>query len=135
MSLNETDRQVLINLEYEKAKRFIEQANNNYKIGIWDIAANRYYYACFHAVQALFIKDGIESHRHAGLLRLFGQHYVKTEVIDRKFGPFLHQMEQLRTKADYNVLFEVNKEELDSMIEPSHELIEAIGELLYNHQG
>lgn len=21
----------------------------------WDLAANRYYYACFHAVQALFI--------------------------------------------------------------------------------
>lgn len=33
------------------------------------------------------------------------------------------------------LMFEVNKEELDSMIEPSHELIEAIGELLYNHQG
>lgn len=130
MSLNEVDRATLVKLEYDKALRFLKQADKNFAECEWEIAANRYYYACFHAVQALFVKNGIESHKHAGLLRLFGQHFIQTGIIDKPLGSFLNRMEQLRTKADYNVVFTVTKEELETMVEPSHTLIDSIADLL-----
>lgn len=52
MSLNEEDRKILVQLEMEKARTFLGQANEMYRQKYWDIASNRYYYACFHAVQA-----------------------------------------------------------------------------------
>lgn len=130
MSLTEQDRKTLVGLEIEKARKFLKQADKNYKEEEWDIAANRYYYACFHAVQALFVYNGIASHRHSGMLRQFGKYFVQTGVMGKDAGAFLNRMEQLRTKADYNVIFSISSEELQSMVAPAHNLIEHISKLL-----
>lgn len=57
MSLNDEDRKTMVSLELEKAERFLQQAEMVRELQQWDLAANRYYYACFHAVQALFIHN------------------------------------------------------------------------------
>jgi len=59
--MNEEDRKTLVKLEIEKAQKFLCQAKEMETMSYWDLAANRYYYACFHAVQALFIHDGSPS--------------------------------------------------------------------------
>ena len=130
MGLTDDERKTLVMLEMEKANRFLRQADKQKEQEEWDMAANRYYYACFHAVKALFIRNGIESHKHASLLRLFGQNFVLTEKVDSSFGPFLNQMEQLRTKADYNVLVSVSKKEIDSFAQPAHDLINEITKMV-----
>ena len=56
MSLSEEERNALVTLQMEKARTFLQQADEMYVLKYWDIASNRYYYACFHAVQALLIK-------------------------------------------------------------------------------
>ena len=50
MSLNDEERRTLVNLQMEKANRFLDQAEMVRGLQQWDLAANRYYYACFHAV-------------------------------------------------------------------------------------
>ena len=76
-------------MQLEKAHRFLDQADEMCKQHYWDIASNRYYYACYHAVQALLIKNGLYAHTHDGLLSQFGLHFVKTGKIDKDFGAFL----------------------------------------------
>ena len=39
-------------------------------------------------------------------------------------------MEQLRDKGDYNCIFSVNKEELCTIVEPAHELVKVITDLI-----
>ena len=68
MGLNDEDRKALVGLELEKADRFLKQASMMCDMEQWDMAANRYYYACFHAVQALFVHNGVASHRHKGMM-------------------------------------------------------------------
>ena len=129
MKLKEEDRNTIVKLQMEKAHLFLQQANEMYKQQYWDIASNRYYYACYHAVQALLIKKGLNSHTHDGLITSFGLHFVKTGKIDRKLGAFLSRIEQLRKKGDYNCFYSISEEEIASMIEPAKELIMKIGEL------
>ena len=50
MSLNDDERKTMVGLQMEKANRFMNQAEMVSKMQQWDLAANRYYYACFHAV-------------------------------------------------------------------------------------
>ena len=50
MSLTDEERAILVNLEYEKGKSFLEQAEKIVELGYWDMVANRLYYAMFHAV-------------------------------------------------------------------------------------
>lgn len=130
MGLNEEDRKTMVGLEMEKADRFLKQAGIMCEMEQWDMAANRYYYACFHAVQALFIYHGLASRRHSGMLTQFGLHFIKTGVIEDRLGAFLTRMEQLREKGDYNCLFEVTGDELLTFVKPAHELIDVVRKLL-----
>ena len=131
MSLNDDERKTMVTLQMEKASRFLEQAEMVRGLQQWDLAANRYYYACFHAVQALFIHDGLVSKRHSGMLSQFGKYFIKTGIIEDRLGGFLTRMEQLREKGDYNCIFSVNEEELCTIVEPAHELVKVIASLIH----
>ena len=120
MSLNDEERKTMVGLQMEKANRFLDQAEMVRDLQQWDLAANRYYYACFHAVQALFIHHGLASKTHTGMLRQFGLHFIKTGIIDDRLGGFLTRMEQLRGKGDYNCIFSINEEELCTIVDPAH---------------
>ena len=130
MSLSNEERNTIVALELEKSERFLQQAEMVRGLLQWDLAANRYYYACFHAVQALFIHNGLASKRHAGMLSQFGLHFVKTGIIEDRLGGFLTRMEQLREKGDYNCIFSIDEEELHTIVEPAHELIKVITNLI-----
>jgi uncharacterized protein (UPF0332 family) len=132
MGLNDEDRKTMVGLEMEKANRFLKQAAMMCDMEQWDIAANRYYYACFHAVQALFVHNGLSTRRHSGMLTQFGLHFIKTGIIEDRLGAFLTRMEQLREKGDYNCLFDVTKDELLTFVEPAKELIEKIEQLIHS---
>ena len=80
MKLNEEERQIMVNLEYEKAQSFLAQAERIAAMDLWDVVANRLYYSIFHAVSALLIKDGHKVNAHKGTLVMFGQNYVKTGI-------------------------------------------------------
>lgn len=130
MKLTEEERKIVVGLQMEKARRFLEQADEMCKQEYWDIASNRYYYACYHAVQALLIKNELFAHTHDGLLTLFGLHFVKTGKVDSKLGAFLSRMEQLREKGDYNRYYAITEEEIKTIVEPTKELIHKVEELL-----
>lgn len=132
MSLNDEERKTMVFLQMEKAKRFLEQAEMVRDIQQWDLAANRYYYACFHAVQALFIHNKLASKTHSGMLAQFGLYFIKTGIIEDRLGGFLTRMEQLREKGDYNCVFSINEDELSTIVKPAHELVNVIGKLVNN---
>lgn len=118
-------------LHLEKAKVFLTQADEMFGMKYWDIASNRYYYACFHAVQALLIQNGLSCKTHDGLIACFGLNFVKTGIISSHLGSFLARMEQLRQKGDYNCIYSISEDEISTMKSPARELIETI-ELLLN---
>lgn len=130
MGLNDDDRKTMVGLEIEKADRFLKQASMMCDMEQWDMAANRYYYACFHAVQALFIHNGLSTRRHKGMITLLGLHFIKTGIIEDRLGAFLTRMEQLREKGDYNCLFDVTKDELLTFVGPAKELVDMIKQLI-----
>jgi uncharacterized protein (UPF0332 family) len=130
MGLNDEERKTIVGLELEKADRFLKQANTMCDMEQWDMAANRYYYACFHAVQALFIHNKLASRRHSGMLTQLGLHFIKPGIIEDRLGAFLTRMEQLREKGDYNCLIEVTKDELLTLVDPAKELIDKIKQLV-----
>ena len=130
MSLNDDERKTMVGFQMEKANRFMNQAEMVSNLQQWDLAANRYYYACFHAVQALFIHNGLAGKTHSGMLSQFGLHFIKTGIIEDRLGGFLTRMEQLREKGDYNCVFSISEEELKTIVAPAQELVKVISELI-----
>ena len=62
----------------------------------WNTAINRLYYASFYAVIALLIKNGIETQTHDGVRTQFGLQFVKTGIIDKKFGKLFLSIQNIK---------------------------------------
>ncbi|MBR4242702.1 MAG: HEPN domain-containing protein [Bacteroidaceae bacterium] len=123
MSLNEENREIVIQLELERVDKMLSQVEGLVEKKYWDILANRLYYALFHAVSALLVSDKREVGSHKGAAIRFHQFYVKTGIFSMEDGSFYSQMETLREKADYNCFFDVTEAEILSRIEPAKELV------------
>jgi len=125
-------RDILINREKERALHYLAQSDEMLTLGHWDLAANRQYYACFHAVQALFVSKGISGQTHKGMINQFSLHFVKRGLVSMEQGSFLSRLMQLRQKADYNCYYDVTEAEVKDMSVPTHVFVETIISLIDN---
>ncbi|MBS1529856.1 MAG: HEPN domain-containing protein [Bacteroidetes bacterium] len=96
----------------------------------WNSCINRLYYACYYAVSALLLKNGISTHTHAGLKTQFNQHFVKANKIDKEFGKLYADLMDWRQKGDYGDMFDFAKEFVEPLFEPVKQFIDKIKELI-----
>ena len=130
MSLTNEDKDILVRLHLEKARACLTDGEQLLAAGSVSAAANRFYYAVFHAIHALFVANGIVTKTHHGTNMKFHEHFIKTGVIDPKFGHFIAVMENMREKADYDVIYDVSREDLEALKPLAYELLEQIKQLL-----
>ena len=130
MSLTKEDKEVITKLHLEKAHVCLVDGEQLLAMDSISAAANRFYYAVFHAIHALFVANGIISKSHHGTNAQFHQHFIKTGVIDPKFGHFIAVMENMREKADYDVIYDVSREDLEALKPLTYELVEQIEHIL-----
>ena len=126
MSLSENERSIIVNREIEKAEKTFDDVLFCVRANKWETAANRLYYALFHAMSALLVSDGHQVKTHRGVLALFGEHYVRTGIFSKKDGALLSDLVIMRDNADYNCFFEADEEKLKPYLEPTRLLIEKI---------
>ena len=134
MSLNDEERKLLVEYEVEKAHKLIDQFSILENAELWDTLANRVYYAVFHAVTALLIKNGLHAGSHQGVSVLFNKHFVKENLVDEKYGRLLARLENMREKSDYTCLFETTKEEVMPLIPQAKEMIIIIENLINSNK-
>ena len=128
--MNEENRRILVGQQIEKSHHFLSQAREMVEMKHWDMAANRFYYACFHIVQGLFISEGLSAHKHSGVVSLFSLHYVKTGRVAPTYGSFLARLMQLRQKADYNCSYNVSQEDVEQMVPLAEDFVTQIESLI-----
>lgn len=130
MSLSNEERKTLVALELKKARETFEEIEILAAANRWSGAANRLYYAVYHAVNALLINDSHQVNTHNGSHAMFSLHYIKTDKLPVEFGRLYNQLQTMREESDYNCVYEVEPEELQGRIEPARQLIEAIEKLI-----
>ena len=128
--MTQEQRQILVQREAERARHHLAQAAEMLSLGHWDMAANRQYYACYHAVQALFVSHEVSGATHKGMIAQFSLHFVKTGLISMEQGSFLSRMMQLRQKADYNCFYDISEDEVRSLASPTHEFVDTVLKLI-----
>ena len=126
MSLSNEERQTLVALELKKAREAYEDIGILIAANRLNGAANRMYYAVFHAVSALLINDGHYVNTHKGSHAMFSQHYIKTGILPREYGQLYNQLQTMREESDYNCAYDVEMDELKQRLEPAKRLIEDI---------
>ena len=129
MSLSDDERSALVNLYMQRAYSTLEDAEVAIQARKWSMAANRLYYASFHAISALFVSDGRSVGTHRGVKASLGHNYVLTGELSSESAKYFARLETLRDKADYNILFEV-KEDIVPNFHRAKEFVAEIERLL-----
>lgn len=132
MNLSDSERATIVSLELDKAHKTFADMEFCAKEQKWEAAANRLYYALFHAVSALLINGGQNVKSHRGIMSLFGQQYVRTGLFSREDGSLLSDLVIMRDNADYNLFFEASEEKIVPYIEPTRQLIGKIETYIAN---
>ncbi|HXL58252.1 MAG TPA: HEPN domain-containing protein [Chitinophagaceae bacterium] len=128
--MTEQQRKDIIKFRLGKARETFNEVKVLVENEFWNTAVNRIYYACFYAVTALLIKNGLNTQTHAGTRQMFGLHFVKTAIIAKESGNFYTDIFDLRQTGDYEDFFDFNKATVLDLIEPANRLIAEIETLL-----
>jgi len=134
MSLTNEERNTLVALELKKAIETYEDIGVLIDANRLNGAANRMYYAVFHAVCALLIHDGHQVNTHKGSHALFSQHYIKTGILPREYGQLYNQLQTMCEESDYNCAYDVEMDELQQRLEPAKRLLDEIERIVNNGQ-
>lgn len=132
MSLKEADRKALVVLGMEKSDKMVDEVRHLVDYSMWSLAANRLYYALFHAVTAMLISDNHPVGTHRGAINNFSLYYVKTGIFTREEGKLYSQLQQLRDDGDYNCAVDVDRDDVEPKIAPTLSLIEKIRKRVSN---
>ncbi len=130
MSLTQEERKTLVTLEMKKACETYEEIGVLIAAKRWSGAANRLYYAVFHAVSALLIHDGHQVNSHKGSHATFSLEYIKTGKLPKEYGRLYNQLQTMREESDYNCAYDVEPEELLDRMEPAKQLIDDIASIV-----
>jgi uncharacterized protein (UPF0332 family) len=69
------------------------------------------YYAMFYAAKAALLTVGVgEVRRHTGVVSFFGEHFVKTGKVDRRYSIILARALNDRIAADYEAEFDATED-------------------------
>jgi len=130
MSLSIEERNIIVSLELKRARETYDDIGCLISANRLNGAANRMYYAVFHAVCALLIHDGHQVSTHKGSHALFSLHYIKTGILPREYGQLYSQLQTMREESDYNCAYDVEMDEIDQRLKPAKRLIEDIERLV-----
>ena len=126
MSLSPDDKRALVVYRIEKAYASFEEAEKVAAISLWNLAANRLYYALYHAASALLLSDGYTSHTHKGLMSQISLNYVKDGKILPEEGKLIRQMFNKRREGDYEDFEETTEEEIQEAMPKVKALVDKL---------
>ena len=128
--MNEDVRQNIVMYRMGKARQLLHDVDVLIENELWNSTINRMYYACFHAVSALLIKNGIEVKSHMGIRQAFGLHFVKAVKVSLVYGRIFSRIYDKRQSSDYDDFIDFTKEEVEKLYPQIKSFIMVIGNLV-----
>jgi uncharacterized protein (UPF0332 family) len=130
MGLTEDERKAIVLLRLDNARQTLEDAKIIANNKLWKATANRLYYACFYAANALMVKFGFEAKTHAGVIRLLGLNFISKNLISNELGDTYYKLFTLRLKGDYDDWIVVNESDIMPLFDPAENFIKTIEQLI-----
>lgn len=126
MSLNEEEKKILISIRLTKsddAMKDVELLLNNSR---WVLLANRLYYSAYYVVSALLIAYGYTAKTHNGINQIFNRFFGQTKIIDLSLTGHYSRLLNLKITGGYSDNYEIQKEDVLPLVEPTKELIKIV---------
>jgi uncharacterized protein (UPF0332 family) len=113
-----------------KAQTFLGTAERVLNSGDYDSCASRCYYAMFLMAQAALLTKNLKASSHKGVISLFGEHFVKTGVLESHMGRILNFAYDKRIVGDYGVSLSVARDEAEDLLDAARDFVGKVKDYL-----
>ena len=121
-----TEQKELSLYRLSKAEAYLKDAQTTLKMGLYDTAANRSYYAVFHAMRALLALEGKDFKKHSGVISYFQKAYIKSGIFEKRFSDIVKSAFSLRQESDYEDFYVISKEEVIDQVDEADVFLKEI---------
>jgi uncharacterized protein (UPF0332 family) len=87
---------------------------------------SRSYYAMYHATQALLTLKDLNTKTHKGIIQMFGQHFIKTEIFPVELARALGDAYDMRRLSDYEETIVLSAEQSEIVLNSARSFIEQV---------
>jgi len=119
-----------IKYRFNRAEESFDEALIMIENKRWNTAINRLYYACFYAVIALLLKNNFDTSSHDGARIIFSDKFIKTGIINKKFGKLFSKLFDYRQKGDYGDLFDFDEKIVLPLIDQVRDFITEVNKYM-----
>lgn len=98
----------------------------------WNSCVNRLYYSSFYLVSALLYQNDIKSETHNGVKTQFNLNFIKSGLVDVRFGKLYSNLFDWRQESDYADFLDFDEETVNPLISQVEELNILLTRLLKN---
>ena len=120
------EKRALSVVRLEHADECLSAAENLLKSGNYKSAANRCYYAVFHAMRAVLALDEIDMKKHSAIIAEFRRLYIKTGVFDNEMSKIISNAFDARTDSDYDDFYVIVKSEVELHVKEAEYFVSEI---------
>ena len=120
----------LVSYRLQRARETLTDARILAGASRWNPCVNRLYYACFYAVSALLIQEGLSSSKHTGLRSLFNRHFVRTNKVTKDKARIFNDLFERRQEVDYVDFVSFEESQVQSWLPQAEAFVETIGVLI-----
>ena len=129
--ITEEKRSVVLRYWFEKAEESMASARREFEAGSLSFAMNRLYYAAFYAVSALLMANELSFKKHSGVRAAFHQQFIKTGLLERKWGRLYDQLFEDRQEGDYVVFISFESAYVEIQLNECAHFIEHVRPLIW----
>ena len=119
------ERKALSQVRLVHASECLSSAKTLLGSGDYKGAANRSYYAIFHAMRAVLALDDIDMKKHSGIISEFRRRYIKTGVFESDLSGIISELFDVRSNSDYDDFFIISKAEVEDQVKGAEKFFAA----------
>ncbi|MEN6336185.1 MAG: HEPN domain-containing protein [Phycisphaerales bacterium] len=127
--MNDATR-ALAGYRMERAREALTEAGLLLDAGHLNTCVNRLYYACFYAVSALLVMQGISTSKHGHLRSLLHRDFVKTGLIPAELGRHFDRLFSSRQEGDYADFVVFKVDEIRPWLDESKAFVDYVEKLI-----
>ena len=114
----------------EKSLEMLAAAKRDADVEDYASANNRAYYCIFHAIRAVLALDGEDFKKHSAVISRFTLHYLKTDILPRRYGALISNAALIRNRSDYEDFYICSIEDTHKLLEGAESFYNAIADYL-----
>ncbi|OIO92025.1 MAG: hypothetical protein AUK03_10220 [Anaerolineae bacterium CG2_30_64_16] len=128
--MNEEQRGAVVRYWWSKAEDSLASARRELQAGSNVFAMNRVYYAAFYAVSAALLERKFQFVKHSGVRATFHREFVKTGLLDVKWGKLYDHFFEDRQEGDYVALTSFEREYVEMQLDQCVEFLATLRPLI-----